>query len=287
MVQDKSFPLSQEDISSGKTARSENFPVVSWLAPVRLRPHIAAFYAYARSIDDVADSPLLDVEDKITRLDTFARVVRGENMAGADYETARHAYRSLTDTGITSQHCVDLTIAFKQDAQKLRYADWDELMGYCNFSAAPVGRYMIDLHRESTDAYPSSDALCNALQVLNHVQDCGDDYRQLGRVYLPDVWLNAEGATVEMLGKKYLSASLRRVLDRCLNRTDELLVRANELPYRINRQTFSIECATIVDIAHGLSAELRRRDPLAERVVLSTFQYMTCFARGIYRVLRR
>ena len=170
---------------SGKAAADENFPVGSWLLPARLRPHIATFYAYARAIDDIADNPDLEPADKIARLDGFAKTVSGADTPDPAFHKAHEIRRSLAETGVTHQHCVDLTQAFKQDATKLRYDDWDDLMGYCNLSAAPVGRYLVDLHGESPLAYPASDALCNALQVLNHLQDCGDDYKALNRVYLP------------------------------------------------------------------------------------------------------
>ena len=114
------------------------------------------------------------------------------------------------------RHSVDLTIAFKQDATKLRYDDWGDLMSYCDLSAAPVGRYLVDLHGESSAAYPASDALCRSLQVLNHLQDCSDDYRALNRVYLPQDWMVATGAGVDALGESESTAALRQVLDLCL-----------------------------------------------------------------------
>ena len=89
--------------------------------------------------------------------------------------------------------------AFRLDAVKLRYRDWDDLMAYCRYSASPVGRQLLDLHGESRDTWPASDALCSALQVLNHLQDCADDYRLLDRVYLPLTDLAAEGIGVEAL----------------------------------------------------------------------------------------
>ena len=84
---------------------------------------------------------------------------------------------SLAATGVTAQHCHDVLRAFRLDATKLRYRDWDDLMEYCRYSAAPVGRQLLDLHGESRDTWPASDALCSALQVLNHLQDCAADYR--------------------------------------------------------------------------------------------------------------
>ncbi len=272
---------------SGKAAADENFPVGSWLLPARLRPHIATFYAYARAIDDIADNPDLEPADKIARLDGFAKAVSGADTTDPAFRKAHEIRRSLAETGVTHRHCVDLTRAFKQDAAKLRYDDWDDLMGYCNLSAAPVGRYLVDLHGESAAAYPASDALCNALQVLNHLQDCGDDYQGLNRVYLPQDWMAAAGIGVEVLDRKRSTTALRRVLDLCLDGTDRLLALAETLPGRLRNLRFAMEAAAIVAIARKLGVELRRRDPLAERVVLTTAQSAACCARGIGRAMFR
>ena len=272
---------------SGKSAGDENFPVGSRLLPARLRRHVSAFYAYARAIDDIADNPDLEPGDKIERLDGFARAVSGVDASVPAFGKAHELRRSLAATGVTHRHCVDLTRAFKQDAAKLRYDDWNDLIGYCNFSAAPVGRYLIDLHGESLDAYPASDALCNALQVLNHLQDCGDDYRALNRVYLPQNWMVEAGVGVEALAAGRSSAALRQVFDRCLDATDGLLAAAADLPGRLRDVRFAMEAAVIVAIARKLGRELRRRDPLAERVVLTKAQFAACGARGIGHVMLR
>ena len=270
---------------SGKEAGDENFPVGSWLLRAALRPHIAAFYAYARAIDDIADNPDLPAADKVARLDGFDRAVRGVDTADPAFRKAHAIRRSLDDTRVTHRHCTDLIRAFKQDATKLRYEDWDELMGYCDLSAAPVGRYLVDLHGEPARAYPASDALCNALQVLNHLQDCGPDYRRLDRVYLPRAWMAEAGARVEALAGDRSTPALRRVLDRCLDATDRLLALAERLPAELGGVRFAMEAAAIVAIARKLGAELRRRDPLAERVALSRAQFAACCARGVGRVL--
>ena len=277
--------VSAVETPSGKGAADENFPVGSWLLPARLRKHIGAFYAYARAIDDIADNPQLEPAEKIRRLEGFAQAVSGAEPADAAFEKAHDIRRSLAETGVSHRHCVDLTRAFRQDAVKRRYAHWGELMDYCNFSAAPVGRYLIDLHGDSAGAYEAADALCNALQVLNHLQDCADDFRILDRVYLPEDWMRDAGAELEMLREPRTSPALREVLDRCLDATDELLALAGPLPGRLRSARFAMESAAIVAIARKLSGELRRRDPLAERVELSRLQFAGCLMRGIGRVL--
>lgn len=272
---------------SGKQARDENFPVGSWLLPAAVRPHVAVFYAYARAIDDIADDPRLDPDEKIRRLDGFETALRNPDSSDAGFAKAHAIRDSMIATQIDVRHCVDLLRAFKQDAVKPRYASWSELMDYCMLSASPVGRYLIDLHGESADAYPASDALCNALQVLNHLQDCQDDYHAMDRVYLPGDWMSDAGITVAALDAPAAGAGLRQVLDRCLDATEALLDIARGLPSHLRNTRFAVEAAMIIRIARRLVVELRHRDPLAERVVLSRFQYVGCGVTGLWDALRR
>ncbi|MCP5373240.1 MAG: squalene synthase HpnC [Hyphomicrobiales bacterium] len=271
------------EMPSGKDAAYENFPVGSWLLPARLRPHIAVFYAFARAIDDIADSPDLPPDEKVDRLDGFARALHGDPTPG--FDKGRAMGDSLRATGTTPRHCLDLIAAFKQDAVKNRYADWDDLMGYCLLSAAPVGRYLLDLHGGSRDGYGPSDALCLALQVINHLQDCQDDYRTLDRVYLPGDWLAAEGVTVSDLDRDAATPALRRVLDRTLDATAGLMVEARRLPRGLRSRRLAMESGAIVAIADRLIRRLRRDDPLGPRVALNKAGFLGSSALGALRGL--
>ncbi len=270
---------------SGKDAAYENFPVGSFLLPARLRPHIAAFYAFARAIDDIADSPDLTAEEKIRRLDGCAAALEGET-ADPAYAKALRMRASMVATGVPVRHGLDLIAAFKRDAVKIRYRDWDDLMDYCLLSAAPVGRYLLDLHGGSRDGYGPSDALCLALQVINHLQDCQDDYRTLDRVYLPGDWLAAEGATVEELNASRCSPALRRVIDRALDATEKLMIEARRLPSGLVSRRLALESSVIVVVADALIAKLRREDPLAGRVRLNKVAFLWCGLKGALMALR-
>lgn len=271
---------------SGKDAAGENFPVGSLLLPARLRPHVAAFYAFARAADDIADSPALAPAEKAARLDRLAAALQGRGNEPAP-AVARRLRESLAGTGAAPRHALSLLEAFRQDATKRRYADWNELMAYCDRSAAPVGRYLLELHGESRDLWPASDALCAALQVLNHLQDCGEDYRALDRVYIPQAWLAGEGVGVAALDEPACGPALRRVLDRMLDATDPLLDRARPLPRGLRSRRLAMEAAAILAIARRLAALLRERDPLAERVRLGRMAYLSCIVRGVRRGLLR
>jgi hydroxysqualene synthase len=264
---------------SGKGRSGENFPVGSWLIRRDLRVHVHAFYRFARNADDIADNPALAAEDKLRRLDRMAAVLDGA--AGRDSPAASAMRASLAETGVIAEHCHDVLHAFRLDAVKLRYRDWDDLMGYCRYSAAPVGRQLLDLHGESRATWPASDALCAALQVLNHLQDCAADYRALDRVYLPIADLEAAGCTVAALAAPAASSGLRRVIDSLLDRTEALIAAARDLPPRVAARGLRWESAVIVALAARLARRLRRGDPLAMRVKLGKNDFAAAFLTGI------
>ena len=258
------------EVPSGKAAPKgvgdENFPVGSRLIAPRLRPHVAAFYAFARAADDIADNSNLSAPDKLARLDRVEAAVTGRDRDSPGLEKAHLMRESLAATGVTDQHCVDLLAAFKQDAAKRRYDDWSDLLDYCVYSANPVGRYLLDLHGEARHDYAASDALCTALQVINHLQDARADYRDLDRVYLPLDWLGAEGLDVTALDGPRMDPALRRVFDRCLDGVDDLLVAALPLPRLLASHRLAMESAAILRLAESLARRLRKDDPLAESV---------------------
>lgn len=251
---------------SGKDRGDENFPVGSQLIRRDLRAHVHAYYAFARNADDIADSPVLSAEDKIARLDHMEAVLLGHAETGAP--SARALRDSLRITDVAPRHATDLLIAFRRDATKTRYADWAELYDYCRYSAMPVGRYVLDLHGEDAATHGPSDALCAALQVLNHLQDCGKDLAALDRCYLPQDWMAAFGASMADLAAPRCSPGLRNVLDAALAETFALCVEAEALPRGVRARGLRLETAIIVGLAHRLHRRLARRDPLGGRVKL-------------------
>ena len=229
--------------------------------------------------------PSLVPPRKSAGFDRMAAVLGGA--PGDDSPAASAMRQSLAATGMTAQHCNDVLRAFRQDAEKRRYRDWDELMEYCRYSASPVGRQLLDLHRESRETWPSSDALCSALQVLNHLQDCAEDYRLLDRVYLPTADLAAAGADVTALTAPQSSPALRRVFDTLLNRTSDLVDAARGLSPRVAAPGLRCECAVITELAARLLRRLQRGDPLAARVGLGKIDFLAAFLSGVLRGIRR
>ena len=203
-----------------KTHRDENFPVASHLVSKRHRPVILAFYRFARAADDVADHPELSESEKRSVSWISSRTsLLGKNDDIADALPLRAV---IAERGLSPKHGQDLLVAFRMDATKRRYADWDDLINYCAYSAMPVGRFVLDVHGESRATWPANDALCAALQIINHLQDCGADYRRLDRVYIPLDRLTARNIPVEALAAPKASPELLKTIRELAARTERI-----------------------------------------------------------------
>ena len=255
-----------DEVSSGKGHHDENFPVASWLIAARHRPAILAFYRFVRAADDVADHASLAPEQKLALIDGLERSLLGRDNA----EPAGVALRAaLAERRLPPRHALDLLTAFRLDVTKRRYADWNDLMDYCAFSAMPVGRFVCDVHGEPRSIWPANDALCAALQVINHLQDCAKDYRDLDRVYIPRDAFAAAGTGPEALAEPSASPALLACIRGLAERTAGLLEEARPFARRIGDTRLALEVAVIHRLAERLTGDLMKRDPLSERVHLS------------------
>jgi len=262
--------MTSADLRTGKGHRDENFPVASRLIHPRHRGVILAFYNFVRTADDVADNSHLSEAEKIALLDRMEGTLLGQN----DHEPVGVTLRqTLAPRRLSPRHAQDLLTAFRLDASKHRYRDWDDLIDYCAYSAMPVGRFVLDVHSEDRATWIASDKLCAALQIINHLQDCGADYRNLDRVYVPLDAFAAAGAAVEQLGAERATPELRACLLALTNRTAPLLEQSIELRGQVDDLRLSLEISVIQAYARRIVELLRARDPLGEKVHLSKAQF--------------
>lgn len=263
---------------SGKSDRDENFPVASWIIHPRHRSLILAFYNFVRTADDIADHAQLPPEEKLAYLDLLERELLGEGDTQAEAVALRKA---LAARSMSPRHALDVLVAFRMDVTKLRYQSWDELIQYCRYSAMPVGRFMLDVHGESTSTWAASDALCAALQINNHLQDCGKDFRNLDRVYIPREALEAAGASVEQLGLPQAPPALLNCLHALAARNQGLLQQSKSLSAEVRDFRLGIDIAVIQAFADRIVQLLQARDPLSERVHLNAPELLASGIGGI------
>ncbi len=255
--------ITATEARSGKSHRDENFPVARLVHP-RHRGPILAFYRFVRAADDIADHPTLAADDKLRMLDALDAALTGR---GAPDREAEPLKAALAERNLPPRHALDLLDAFRMDATKLRYADWSELMHYCSLSAMPVGRFVLDVHGEAQQTtWPASDPICAALQVINHLQDCADDYRNLDRVYLPLDVMERHGARVDDLADEAATPGLKAVIAELAERSLGLLGDGGALPDLIADTRLALEISAIHRLAVALAGGLRNRDPLSQNV---------------------
>ncbi|QPF86912.1 squalene synthase HpnC [Bradyrhizobium genosp. L] len=266
------------DLRSGKTHRDENFPVASWIIHPQHRGLILAFYNFVRTADDIADHATLPAEEKLRYLDLMEAELLGNGDTQKEAVTLRRAF---AERGMPPRHALDVLVAFRMDVTKLRYETWDDVIDYCRYSAMPVGRFMLDVHGEDISTWAASDALCAGLQINNHLQDCGKDFRNLNRVYLPRDALAASGATVEMLGEAKSPPALLKCLQALAVRTETLLEDSRSLAAEVKDFRLGLEISVIQAFADKIVGLLKVRDPLSERVHLSPVELLLQSLGGV------
>jgi squalene synthase HpnC len=272
------------ELRSGKTHRDENFPVASWIIHPRHRALILAFYNFVRTADDIADHATLAAGDKLRYLDLLEAELAGQGDSQPEAVRLRDA---LAQRSMPPRHALDVLTAFRMDVTKLRYENWDEVIHYCRYSAMPVGRFMLDVHGESTSTWAASDALCAGLQINNHLQDCGKDYRDLNRVYLPRDALEAAGASVEGLGESSASGPLLQCLHSLALRTEALLNDSKSLAAQVRDVRLGVEISVIQAFADRIVNLLKVRDPLSQTVHLRPSELIAFSLGGIAGELTR
>jgi hydroxysqualene synthase len=275
---------SASELRSGKTHRDENFPVASWIIHPRHRALILAFYNFVRTADDIADHATLDERGKLDYLDLLEAELLGQ---GDSQPEAVNLRRALAERSMPPRHALDVLTAFRMDVTKLRYETWDEVIHYCRYSAMPVGRFMLDVHGESTSTWAASDALCAGLQINNHLQDCGKDYRELNRVYLPRDALAAAGASVEALGLERAPAPLLQCLHSLAARTEVLLDQSKSLSAEVKDFRLGLEIAVIQAFADKIVRLLKVRDPLSQTVHLGPMELIVYSLGGMASEMAR
>ena len=165
-------------------AHYENFPIVSILIPKDLRKHIAIVYWFARTADDIADEGNASEESRLEKMNEFESNIKRSLDGDARSGFEKALLNTVDNKKLTKDNFFDLISAFKQDIIKSRYADFNEILHYCNRSANPVGRIILELFNvRDQKANEYSDKICTGLQLTNFLQDTIIDYKK-GRIYM-------------------------------------------------------------------------------------------------------
>jgi squalene synthase HpnC len=241
----------------------ENFPVASLLLPGRLRDPVAAIYAFARTADDIADTPGVAADSRLHKLNDMAIALDSIEQEGTP-DTLM--FQALADTirrhRLPLKPFRDLLSAFRQDVSKTRYSDFAEVMDYCRRSANPVGELMLHLTGQLSEHRLSlSNAICSALQLINFLQDIEEDYRNNHRIYLPVDEMQRFAVCEDDIEQRRNSPRFHDLIQLQIERAAELLRSGSPLGRRITGR-FGLELRAITLGGMRILEKLRNRDDL-------------------------
>jgi len=257
-----------------------DFSLMPGLFPAHLRSHVIDFGRFVRLADGIADTPWLRPAEKTARLEALEAALTSPE--DADWsEEARQVVSnfrgSLIATGISPEHARHILQAFKRDVSGHQSRTWSELMVYCQFAAAPIGRHMLDLLGEDTAVCGRpTDAMCAALRILKRLRDCKDPSTDLHRLCIPEQFMRDATITNFHLSASKAKGQTRAVIDRTLDGVDRLLREAAPLPKLIQSRGLSMHTAIVLCRARKLARRFRVADPLQGRVGLSGWQRRLC-----------
>lgn len=223
-----------------KTTEDENFPVLTFFHG-SVRQRVAAFYAFVRQADDIADTPHLNKEEKVLYLNALEGKLDKKIQDKDDRSYAR-----------------TLIKAFRWDANGVCIRTWSDLEAYCSLSAAPVGRFLLALHYEHPACIEAADALCAAHQILNHIQDYPSDMYLLNRCYFPEDLREKYSVTFDDLKNKSFSyPPIQNLVRECLRRVEDLISQADALPPVLQNLRLRLQATLTLFLARRLMEKLK------------------------------
>jgi squalene synthase HpnC len=236
----------------------ENFTVASWLLPRNLLPHFYAIYAYCRWADDLADE--IDQPDESLRLLDWWEAQLARCYAGqAEHPVFIALLPTIEEFSIPQEPFRRLLSAFRQDQRVTRYATAEDVLGYCQNSANPVGRLVLYVGRCHDEARGKlSDSICSGLQLTNFCQDVARDWTK-DRIYLPRATLDQAGYTDAMFARRQYNEAFRHALRVEVDRAEHLLRGGEPL---VDRMPANLRFEIALFVAGGLSilSAIRRLD---------------------------
>lgn len=264
-----------------KTASEENFPVGK-LVKKSLRPLVAAYYKAARLADDIADSPDMDSSSKLARLKQIEEVFAGcrEDDSLPEIMGLRQLFKT---ENLDASLYTDLLEAFRRDAAAQPIEIWEQLLDYCSFSAAPVGRFMLAIHNENPSAYLPASVLCAVLQIVNHLQDVKEDASELRRVYFPAELLRKHNVYPGDFCLAYSTEPVHNLINDVVSRLRKMLKDAEILPAIVRNRRLKAEISVILSLTNSMLKKIDKGDVLSRKIKLSRWDWVKAFIFGFTR----
>lgn len=266
-----------------KTESDENFSV-GLLVSKKLKPLVAAYYRAARAADDIADNPELTEEQKLDALEAAEAAFDGRDNADS-FPEARRLGDLFRAENLDRSLYTDLLTAFRRDALNRQPEIWEQLTDYCNYSAAPVGRFMLAIHNENPSTYLPAASLCTALQLANHLQDLKYDAMTLRRFYLPKDMMTKYDVFPGDLYLPAATSGLKALVLEICGRIRGQMKDAAALPRLVKSFRLRWEIGVIVSLTNSMLKKIEKYDVISRRIELSRLDWLKALGAGLKTAL--
>lgn len=269
-----------------KNKHQENFPVGMMMFNRNIRKIVSDYYRFARYADDIADNPHLKPQNKVDKLYELEEIFTGQkSYKGQKLKFVQTLKDEFAKHNLSADLATDLLIAFRKDSLGFDYQTWGQLVDYCKYSAAPVGKFMLAVHQENPSTYLPATSLCVALQIVNHVQDLKYDVSLLKRLYLPAEIMKKYHLRTEDLVQDKSSISVQKAVKHIMEKTLGLVKEGSILPELIKSLSLRIEVCIILSLTNIMIKKILKGDILAREIKLSGFDWLRGIVSGIYKGL--
>ena len=269
-----------------KKAKDENFPVSGFLIRKDLRKIVELYYQFARFADDIADNPKLTPKTKIDKLNELEEIFDGQKKyKGEKLKFALDLRQEFIKNQLDRSLVTDLLVAFRQDAIGFDYETIGQLVNYCTYSAAPVGRFLLAIYNENPSSYLPANSLCAALQIVNHLQDIKYDAINLKRIYIPSELLKKYGIEKNVLTKDKSSEGLKHMVRKLLDLVKGQLKEGELLLNIVKSRRLRLEIAVIISLTNILIKKIIASDVLTENIKLTKWNKICGLISGCLRFL--
>lgn len=267
-----------------KNHKQENFPVGMMIIGKDKRRLIFAYYKFARFGDDIADNPKLKPQVKVEKLYELEEIFLGiKAYKGQKLKFAVQLREEFIKHDLSIKFATDLLTAFRKDAMGFDYQTWAQLIDYCKYSAAPVGKFMLAIHHEHPSTYLPATSLCAALQIVNHIQDIKYDLQVQKRIYLPAEIMKKFHLRSEDLIKDKSSLHLQKAIEYVMEKVQGMLKDGELLPPIIQSLSLRTEVCIILSLTNIMVKRILKGDVLAEEIRLSAFDWLRAVIKGCFK----
>ena len=262
-----------------KHINNENF-TVGLLIDSKYKPLVRLYYDVARNADNIADDAYLTTPKKLQELEKIE-----QSFVNKDSTSAGELGKMFADENLAYGLFGDLLEAFRRDAKGIKIEIWEQLLDYCSYSAAPVGRFMLAIFDENPSTYLPAETLCAVLQITNHLQDLKHDVCILRRCYLPSKMMQEFGVRETDFCLQYATEETKEMIKHIIKRLRAMLQDAKTLLYLVRNRRLKAEIGVILSLTNSMLKKVEKGDVIAQNIRLNKFDWIKALLIGILQGL--